>query len=171
MTTMGASDVKRIELPFDYSLLTRQEGKAIRGALRLAEDDFNAACRNWQARIEELTIQLTSMPTFSAKRAEIERELTDINERINQAKKKGVYTDYSGLKRRIANGAQWDDIYPEAPLYYARTWDFYLQFVGSNRRKENHSWANNIFTFELIFRPVLVLSMILRTVDELFGVW
>ena len=82
-----------------------------------------------------------------------------------------MYTDYSGLKRRIANGAQWEDIYPEAPLFYARTWDFYQQFVGANRRKENHIWANNIFPFEFIFRSVLVLSMILRTVDELFGVW
>ena len=152
MTTMGASDVKRIELPFDYSLLTRQEGKAIRGALRLAEDDFNAACRNWQARIEELTIQLTSMPTFSAKRAEIERELTDINERTNQAKKEGVYTDYSGLKRRIANGAQWEDIYPEAPLFYARTWDFYLQFVGSNRRKGS--------SIDNVFKLVATISLV-----------
>lgn len=157
MGTMSSSDIRRIDLPIDYSLLNGQQTKAIHGALRLAEDDFNAPCRNWEARIEELTTQLRSMRRFSPQRAGIEDEIADIEKQIDQAKKKGMYIDYSGLKRRIASGVQWEDIYPEAPLYYARTWDFYREFVGANsrnRRIDIGGWIGNISKLALMIYSI-----------------
>ena len=136
MTTMSANEVKRIDLPIDYSLLNHRQAVLIGELLWFGESDFNAPCYNRQARIKELTVQLKGMSSVSPESTRIESELAGLNKGIYQDKLNGLYIDYGGLKRRIANGARWEDIYSEAPFFYARAWDIYRQFSGSNSRRD-----------------------------------
>ena len=136
MTTMSADDVKRIALPIDYSLLDGKQTEGIEILLRGGGLQLNAACNNRSALIEALTSELSSMPPDSPERSKVANCIEDYRKAIIQDKIDGIHFDYRALKERIANGAKWEDIYPEAPFFYARAWDCYKEFVGSNSRRD-----------------------------------
>ena len=122
MMSLPESHINRIDLGIDWSKCTRKEIEFLELGIDLADFQFNAVCNNRLAYIAELELELTTTddPTRCA---EIEDEIRQTQMEIESSKRQGVFQDYGYLKRRIAEGASADEVYPLMPHFYAVMYD------------------------------------------------
>ena len=122
MMSLSESHINRIDLGIDWSKCTRKDIEFLELGIELGDFQLNAQCNNRFARITELESQLaaTDDPVLSDAIRDVIRAMTHL---IEVDKRKGIFQDYGHLKRRIAEGASADELYPLMPPAYAMTYD------------------------------------------------
>ena len=110
--------IKRIRIPVDRSKCTRKEIEFLELCIDAGNIQLNAQCTNRIARVTELEWELaaTDDPVLSGA---IEDEIRVMRFQIEVEKRQGVFQDYGYLKRRIAEGASAEEVYPLMPDAHA----------------------------------------------------
>ncbi|MCY4578271.1 MAG: hypothetical protein OXD31_04415 [Chloroflexi bacterium] len=120
--SLPESHVNRIDLGIDWSKCTRKEIDFLELGSDLGDFQLNAQCNNRLARITELKWELAATEDPIRSDA-IEDEIQAMLLQIEVAKQQGLFQDYGYLKRRIAEGASADEVYPMMPSAYAMVCD------------------------------------------------
>ena len=120
--SLPESHINRIDLGIDWSKCTRKDIKFLEIGTRLGGFQLNAQCNNRFARITELEWKLaaTDDPIISGA---IEDVILEMRRQIEVDKRQGVFQDYGHLKRRVAEGASAEEVYPMMPYFYAMAYD------------------------------------------------
>ena len=120
--SLPESHINRIDLGIDWAKCTGKDIEFLNLVTKAGDTQLNAQCNNRLARVTELEWELaaTDDPILSEA---IKDVIQAMRLQIEVDRRRGVFQDYGYLKRRIAEGASADELYPIMPSAYAMACD------------------------------------------------
>ncbi|MCY4578380.1 MAG: hypothetical protein OXD31_04965 [Chloroflexi bacterium] len=122
MMNLPENYINRIDIPVDWSKCTGKGIAFLRVTIDLGNIQLNAECNNRLGYIAELERDMAATKDPSLHDA-IEDVIRVVRLQIEIVRRRGVFQDYGYLKRRIAEGASADEVYPIMPSAYAMATD------------------------------------------------
>lgn len=122
MDNLPENQINRIDLGIDWSKCTKEEAQFLTKALELCDLEFNALCNNRLALITGLENKLADTEDH-IRSSEIKDDIQRMRLEIEDSRQRGLYQDYSALKRLVADGVSADELYSMMPFFYSTTYD------------------------------------------------